>query len=157
MLFLQFYIDQDRYVIDTRHIISVVPLLKMHKADGFQKHVFHYLSGFINYIGQTIPVVDLTKLISGRMSKPYLSTRIILANYELDGMRHELVGFIAEKATEVVKLADEDFCPNGINNESAPYLGSIAKDSKGLLQHLDIKELIEFQILDYLSAGKKPE
>lgn len=154
MLFLQFYINEDRYVIDTRHIISVIPLLKMHKSASFSGEASRYLCGYIHYQDKTVPVVDLSKLIAGKKSKPYLSTRIVLINYVTDDNRQELLGFLVEKATEVIKLDEKDFSRGFVNtvikNDSAPYLGPIAKNSDGLVQQLNINQLIELKVIDYI-------
>lgn len=145
MLFLQCYIGRERYLISAWHILSVVPLLKMHKMVG----VPDYMVGFINYKGQTIPVVDLSKLLSGKKSQSRLSTRIVLIDY-VHADKHETLGFIAENATEVVKFREDDFSPNIITSESAPYLGAIANDADGMLQKIDIKGLIDFKVRDHL-------
>ncbi|MCG6968568.1 MAG: chemotaxis protein CheW [Gammaproteobacteria bacterium] len=145
MLFLQFYVGRERYIINARQILSVVPLLKMHKMVG----VPDYMVGFINYQGQTLPVVDLSKLLSGKKSKSRLSTRIVLVDY-LHADKHETLGFVVENATEVVKLAEEDFSPNIIDSESMPYLGAIANDAAGMLQKIDINGLIDVKVRDYL-------
>ena len=146
MLFLQFSIDQDRYFISTKHILSVIPLLTIHKMTG----VPDYLVGYVNYKGQTVPVVDLGKLLSGKKSKTRLSTRIILVNYRADAGQHKILGFIAEKATEVIKLAESDFTLNIIATDSAPYLGAIANNVEGMLQQIDIDVLINLKVREYL-------
>ena len=145
MLYLQCNVGRDRYVINAGHILSVIPLLKMHKMAG----VPDYMLGFINYRGQTIPVVDLSKLLSGKRSKSRLSTRIVLIDYS-HGDKHETVGLVAENATEVVKLSEDDFSPNIVDSESMPYLGAIANDGEGMLQKIDINGLIDFKVRDYL-------
>jgi chemotaxis-related protein WspB len=146
MLFLQFYISQDRYIINASHIVAVIPLVKMHKMS----EVPDYMVGLINYKGQTIPVVDLCTLLSGKKSKARLSTRIVLVDYLYAGKQHKTLGFVAEKATEVVKLNQGAFTPNMIHSGSAPYLGPIANDSEGMLQKIDMEKLIDLKIRDYL-------
>ncbi|MGD8938705.1 MAG: chemotaxis protein CheW [Gammaproteobacteria bacterium] len=146
MLFLQVYIDQDRYIINTSHIVAVIPLVNMHKM----REVPDYMVGLINYKGQTIPVVDLCKLLSGKKSKARLSTRIVLVNYLHAGKQHITLGFVAEKATDVVKVNQDDFTPNMIYSGSAPYLGPIANDSEGMLQEIDMEKLIDLKVRDYL-------
>jgi chemotaxis-related protein WspB len=117
----------------------------MHKMVG----VPEYMVGFANYKGQTIPVVDLSKLLSGKKSQSRLSTRIVLIDYWHEE-KHETLGFIAENATEVVKFSEDDFTPNVIASESAPYLGAIANDAEGMLQKIDITGLIDFKVRDHL-------
>ena len=146
MLFVQFSVNHNRYILSAKHILSVIPLLTIHKMTG----VPEYMVGHINYKGQTIPVVDLSKLLSGKKSKTRLSTRIILVNYSSDAGRHIILGLIAEKATEVVKLLESDFTSNKITSDSAPFLGSIANDSEGMLQKIDIDTLINLKVRDYL-------
>ncbi len=106
--------------------------------------------GYINYKGQTVPIVDLGKLLSGKKSKTRLSTRIILVDYLPAGGQPKILGFIAEKATEVVKLKENEFTPNMIHSDSAPFLGAIANDSEGMLQKIHIDSLINLKVRDYL-------
>ena len=157
MLYLQFYVDGDRYIINTRHILSVIPLLKMHKAAAYRGGLSS-VCGHIHYNGQTIPVVDLNNLISGKKSKPYLSTRIVLTDYMPDKTRREIVGLMVKKATEVIKLTEANFADssidsirNGVKNSGEnldPFLGPMAKDSHGLLQQLNIHQVIEQKVIN---------
>jgi chemotaxis-related protein WspB len=152
MLFLQFYIDQDRYVLDTQHIISVVPLMKIRKADEISAKVPQYMRGYIYYKNQTVPVVDVTELVSGKKSNPYLSTRIALISYPSGKIGDEIVGFIIEKATEVVNIKEEDFSRDSVENavkvESVSYTGPVARTSEGLVRQLNIQKLIELKFFD---------
>ena len=146
MLFLQLYIGQDRYLIDANHIVTVIPLVKSHKLTG----VPDYMVGLINYKGQSIPVVDLCKLLSGKKSKARLSTRIVLVDYLHSGKQRKTLGFIAQRATEVLKLYQEDFTPNMVHSELAPYMGPVTNDSEGMLQKIEIEKLIDLKVRDYL-------
>lgn len=147
MLYLRFNVGANRYIIDAAPILSILPLLKTHKMPG----VPSYMAGFINYQGQTIPVVDISSLLAGKKSKPRLSTRIVLIDYRHNA-RPRPLGFIAEQATEVVKLADADFGPTIIASETMPYLGPLANDTEGMLQKIDIFGLIELKVRDYLDG-----
>jgi chemotaxis-related protein WspB len=108
------------------------------------------MAGFINHKGQTIPIVDMRKLLAGTKSKTRLSTRIVLVDFLQEGKQHKTLGLIAEKATEVVKLSEEDFSPKAIHSDSASYLDSIANDSDGMLQKINIDELINLKVRAYL-------
>jgi chemotaxis-related protein WspB len=146
MLYLQFCIEEDRYIISASRILSIIPLVTIHKMIG----VPDYMAGFINHKGQTIPIVDLRKLLAGTKSKTRLSTRIVLVDFLQEGKQHKTLGLIAEKATEVVKLSEEDFSPKAIHSDSASYLDSIANDSDGMLQKINIDELINLKVRAYL-------
>jgi len=147
MLYLLFYVGSDRYIIEAGSIVSIIPLLKMHKMAG----VPDYMVGYINYKGQTVPVTDISKLIRGKKSKSRLSTRIVLVDYFRHNS-HKTLGFIVEQATEVVKLAPQDFTPNMIDSDPMPFLGPIAKDADGMLQAIDIQGLIDAKIRDFLNG-----
>lgn len=138
MLYLQICLNEDRYVVSTKHIVTITPLLKMHKIP----HAPPYIAGLLNYHGQSVPVIDLNKLISNKNCKKRLSTRIILLNVFSENKKRKMVGLQAERVTEVVKLADDCFQASGICNHSARYLGDITNDNEGLLQVINVNQLL---------------
>jgi chemotaxis-related protein WspB len=146
MLCLRFSISNDRYVIDTKEIVAVIPLLKTHKIP----HTPDFVAGLISYRGQSVPVVDLNRLMGHRKSRNRLSTRIVLVNVSLRGDKQKIVGLQAEQVTEVIQIPDTAFKDSNVHNASAPYLGPVASDDEGLLQRLLIQHIIEQNLQDVL-------
>ena len=139
MLYLQFYLYENRYVLETKDVVSVTPLLKMEKIQNTPA----YVVGLLNYRGKSVPVVDLKQLIFGKDCKNKLSTRIILVNINDENNCKRIFGLRTEKATEVVKFNQEDFQERDTGDNCPPYLGSIIRDNEGILQKINVNYLFK--------------
>lgn len=104
MLYLQFQIDDNYYIIHSMNIIEVIPLVPLaskHKSSTI-------FAGELNYHGELIPVIDIKKNLTGEASQKLLSTRIIvLKTHHIDKLIK--LGIIAEKATETINFDETDF------------------------------------------------
>jgi chemotaxis-related protein WspB len=147
MLFLQFQLGHDRYALDVRQVIEVLPLINVKRIPNAPAGVV----GVINYRGSPVPLVDLSELMMGQPAKARMSTRIIVVNYpdENGEMRHHL-GMIAEKTTQTVRREPTDFSEAGIDNPKTPYLGPVATDEQGIVQWVDATRLLPGAVRDVL-------
>ncbi len=138
MLFLLFQIGSDRYALDARKVVQILPLVSIKRLPQAPRGV----AGVFVFQGVPVPVVDLSELTIGERAKNLLSTRLILVNYRrLNGQEH-LLGLIAEKATDLLRKEPQDFLDPGINIKAAPYLGPVLKDPKGPIQWLHEQQLL---------------
>src|ERR1700712_3599313 len=71
MLFVQFTLDQARYVLDSSQIERMLPLAPLTTMPG----VPAWVAGIFKYEGAPVPVIDLAALALGRRSHERLSTR----------------------------------------------------------------------------------
>jgi chemotaxis-related protein WspB len=53
-----------------------------------------------------------------------------------------LLALIAEKATETIRREALEFVDSGVVNDRTPYLGSVAPDTRGMVQRVDIGRLL---------------
>src|SRR5438105_12910415 len=121
MLFLLFQVGKDRYVLDASRVVEVVPLLELKSLRNAPKG----LAGIFNYRGRPLLAVDLCELLLDAPSSERFSTRIIIIRFP-DGARGEqIVGLIAEHATQVIRKEPSDFAHTGIPPHRPPYLGPI--------------------------------
>lgn len=148
MLFLLFHIGNDRYVIDARQVAVVLPLLVIKRIPLMPSGV----AGAFNYRGRPIPVVDLNELAFGRAAAARLSTRIVLVHYNDSAGNSQLLGLIAEKATELVRYDADRFSDPGIANRETPYLGPVVADEGGLIQWVDPQKLLPEYVAEKLFA-----
>jgi chemotaxis-related protein WspB len=81
------------YVIDSRNVIEIVPLVELKSVDQNNP----YLTGTMQYRGKFIPVADLCVLLSGSPYRKKFSTRIVIV--QLQG---QTLGLIAESVTDLV-------------------------------------------------------
>jgi chemotaxis-related protein WspB len=130
MLFLLFQLGNNRYALEARRVVEVVPLLGLQQLPQAPKGV----AGIFNYRGRPVPAVDLGALTLDQPAQERLSTRIIIINYpDANGTNH-LVGLIAEKTTEMLRKDTKDFADPGVKLGAAPYLGPILMDGTSSIQ-----------------------
>ena len=152
MLFLQFKINDNRYLLEARDIIEVVPyvnLKRISKAPG-------YVAGLLNYRGESVPVIDLSFLMSDKSSQEKLSSRIALINYK-DSNRVVCLGILIEQLTETVRHDEKDFSDSGVTLEGVPYLGKVVIDDNSIIQLVDFKKIIPEEVHGMLFQGDYPE
>ena len=150
MLLLLFTLGPHRYALEARHVIEVVPLAALKEIPRAPD----YVAGVLNYRGTPVPVLDITRMNRNYPSRVCMSTRIILVNYCVDGATTNILGLMAERVTETAKRERDEFQATGVAAPDAPYLGPVSNDADGMLQLMDIDELIpdEVRVLLFPSA-----
>lgn len=146
MLFILFELGTDRYALDAGQVAEVLPLTRIKQVPQAPAGV----AGVLNYRGAPVPVIDLSEMMLGRPAQRRLSTRIILARYPEAGGDTRLLGLIAEKATESMRREAADFVASGVTNEEAAYLGPVASDGHGLVQWIEVKNLLSAPVREVL-------
>lgn len=149
MLFLLFELGKERYALPANKVIEVVPLLNIKPLP----HAPRGVAGIFNYRGRPVPALDLSEITLGRPSEERLSTRIVVLNYESPNGGTQLVGLIAEHATGILRKDPHEFKPSGIQLSSAPFLGPVFMDGKGVIQL--IRE--EFLVPEAMRQMLRPE
>jgi chemotaxis-related protein WspB len=135
MLFLSFHLDRDRYLLDARQVIEVLPLIRITRIREAPPEV----SGIFNYRGRFIPAIDLTQVIQARPSRQRLHTRVIVVSYADEGGGAQSLGLIAERVTETLERDPADFGASGI---SLPHLGTVAHDGAGVVQRIEVGRIL---------------
>jgi chemotaxis-related protein WspB len=133
MLFLQFHIGADAYVLDTTQIVEVLPLVRIKRIPRAPEGV----AGLFNYRGKAVPVIDLSELTVGRTAQRNISTRLILVRYGA-----HLLGLIAERATETIQREAADFAAPGISSDATAYLGPVTQKAGRLIQWIEVDKLL---------------
>jgi chemotaxis-related protein WspB len=153
MLFLLFQLGHDRYVLEARRVVEVLPLLALKQIPQAPRGV----AGLFNYRGRPVPAVDLSELTLGQPARQSMSTRIIVVNYPDGAGGNRLLGLIAEQATEIVRKEPNDFVDSGVNMGAAPYLGPVAMDQHGVIQWVREQRLLPEPVRDLLfSEAREP-
>jgi len=146
MLFLLFQLGTDRYALDARQVVEALPLVTLKQIP----HAPPGVAGLFNYRGKPVPAIDLNELMLRRPAAQRFSTRIVLVRYTgADRCEHAL-GLIAEHVKETVRREATDFVDDGIMTPSAPYLGPVATDASGLLQWVQVDQLLSQSLQDLL-------
>lgn len=137
MLFLLFELGQDRYALDATRIVEVLPLVGVKRMPQAPAAV----AGVFDYRGAAVPLVDLAQLALNRPARSSLSTRIVVVNYA-DAGTNRLLGLVAEGATATLRRDAVDFVPCGVANPATPYLGPVTRDATGLIQWIEVDQLL---------------
>lgn len=138
MLFLLFELDRERYALDTAVVGEVLPLLEIRAVPRAAAAI----AGVFDYRGVTLPVIDLSELALGRPAARRLSTRIVLVRHTDAQGTERQVGLIAERATSTLNCDEALFQPSGLSRAGAPYLGPIATLPDGLVQRIELGQLL---------------
>ncbi|MFM0519524.1 MULTISPECIES: chemotaxis protein CheW [Caballeronia] len=142
MLFVQFTLDSDRYLLDSAQIERMLPLAPLKALPGAPE----WIAGVLDYEGASVPVIDIAALALSRASQERLSTRLALVAYPRCGadgvITHHRLGLLLEQATRTVTFDAASFGDAGIDTPHARYLGPLTRDDAGLLQWVRIEHLL---------------
>jgi chemotaxis-related protein WspB len=142
MLFVVFQLGQDRYALDARQLVEILPLMEVKHLPLAPAGV----SGMLDYYGVALPVIDLTAMALGRPAAERISTRVLVTELA-NGQRLALV---AERAQELLHREPADFVATGVAVDAAPYLGPVARDARGLVQWIKPEQLLSPAVRDAL-------
>ncbi|MEH1790143.1 MAG: chemotaxis protein CheW [Nostoc sp.] len=142
MLMLLLNIGNERYAIESRQVVEVIPLVMLKTLP----HQPEYITGVFNYRGRIVPVIDLCQLMRGKPSSEYLSTRIVLVNYwgsnNTELKAPYILGLMTEQVIETLHQSESKFADSNIQIDTAPYLGKMIVDDQGMIQCLRIEYLL---------------
>jgi chemotaxis-related protein WspB len=151
MLVLLFETAGGRYAIETAHVVEVVPFVNLKKIPKTMGAV----AGLVNYRGCPVPVVDLNILLEGTASETMISTRILIIKNPFAATDPPaLLGVVAPRAMEIFRSKAKRQT-SGVLMDEELYNGTIASDTKGMVQLLDLPRLLpEQELADLLQAGE---
>jgi chemotaxis-related protein WspB len=153
MLYLLFQIGNDRYALEARQAVEVLPLLAMKTIPQAPRGV----AGIFNFRGRPVPAIDLAALMLGQPARERLSTRIIVLQHTDAGGPARLLGLVAEHATEMIRREPREFVEPGIRTRSAPWLGPVLMDASGVIQLLHPQQLLSEKVRELLIATETVE
>lgn len=138
MLFVLFRMGVDRYALPASAVAEVLPLMTMKALPGAPEGV----AGLLDYRGNAVPVIDLSALSLGRPAEQRVSTRVLIVRYPDAHHGERLLGVVAEHATQLLRSAPDDFQPTHVAADTTRYLGGVTRDAHGLIQRVDVRELL---------------
>jgi len=136
----------DAYAIDTGCVRQVLPPARLKALPSDLPEI----AGILNFHGEAIPVIDLTRLLTGHASREILGTRIVLADVALPDGKPRLLGLLIEGAHSVVRIDPSSFQPAGVRPDGRPWLGPVAEHGQQLVQRIDVASLLPAAVLDAL-------
>ncbi len=133
---LIFHIGQDRYGLALRALVRVLPVLRLKSLPLAPP----YVAGLLDFHGDPVPVIDLTRLAGLEPAAPCFDTRIVLVDYATpDGAVH-LLGLLAQRVRGVQELAEATLAEAGV--AGASFLGRVAGDDGGMIQLVELAQLL---------------
>ncbi|GAB4243234.1 MAG: chemotaxis protein CheW [Candidatus Methylacidiphilales bacterium] len=146
MLALLFSLGSERYALEAKAVVEVlpaVPLRPLPQAPPF-------VSGVFAHRDHVVPVVDLRQLIRQEPCLRRLSSRIILVRCPLDSGANPLLGLMAEQVTDAVPLPENNLKAGNLAIRDAPYLGKIALQNGDLVQLIRLERVLSKTVRDNL-------
>lgn len=115
-LFLLFRMEGDRYALDAREVVEVLPLLRLKRIPEAPE----WVAGVFSHRGVLVPVLDLCAMAFGRAALARTSTRIVLVEYRARQDREPVwLGLILEQATDTLRCEPSAFRDYGLDNGGA--------------------------------------
>ena len=138
MQFLIFHLGQDRYGLNTRHLVRVLPLMELKQLPQAPA----YVAGLMNYHGTPVPVIDLSMLACEARCRAEFDTRILLTDFCADDGSRHLLGLVVERVSHVDKIDPDRFSEPGVASPAAPYLGKVLATDGAILQLVELEQLL---------------
>jgi chemotaxis-related protein WspB len=136
MKLLIFHIGADRYGLRLHDVVRVLPLVELKRLPLAPDAV----AGIMNLHGASVPVIDLNRAAGMPAGPDHFDTRIIISDYVgPDGAHHQL-GLRAERVLGVQEVRDDQLRDSGVR--AAPFLGQVAGDAQGMLQLVELEQLL---------------
>lgn len=139
MLFVLFHLGKDRYALEAGRVVEIVPLLALKKFPQSPRG----LAGMFIYRGRPVPALDLCELTLGRPAVEQLSTRILIVNYGPPPGAEQLIGLIAERATETIRRDLKEFVTADGQVAAPPFLGPMLTDEHGVIQLINPEKIMQ--------------
>ncbi|WP_084070943.1 chemotaxis protein CheW [Pandoraea vervacti] len=138
MLFLRFAIATDHYVIEASHVAEVLPWLALKRLPSAPA----WVAGAFSYRGESVPVIDLTRLATGLGAPERRSTRLVLVHYPAPGPNARRLGVLVERATDTLRANADAFSSSGVDLPEGRYLGPVLDTEEGLVQWVRVEQLL---------------
>lgn len=142
MLVLVFTAGRARYALPAARVREVAPVPELTPIPGAPPAV----PGRLTWRGASLPVVDLSVLLGGAPAPALLSTRLVVVDYRTPDGRERLLGLLAEKAVETVRLADAGLAPSGVAFAGSACLGRLGRDKAGTVQLVRVEDILSEEL-----------
>lgn len=147
MLILGLNVGKERYGIEAKRVIEIVPLIELKKVPLAENAI----KGLFNYRGTPTPVIDLCQLFEKRYCDNSLSTRIIIIEYKAISGATRPIGLVAEMVTDVMKCEVTEITNTGIQTNHNDFLGLVYKYNNDMIQLIDTHKVLPESISNQLT------
>jgi len=142
MLLLVFQAGGETYGLNARAVREVAP----YPVCTPLAHAPTWVAGLSVWRGETIPVIDVSALLTGTPAPALLSTRLIVVDYRARNGSAQALGLVAEKAVETVMLSEAAEAPAKVAIPDAPYLNGTYDCAGRLIHKMTVDELLPAEV-----------
>lgn len=150
MKVLVFSIGADRYGLRLGAIARVLPAAQLRQLPLAPP----FVAGLMDLHGEPVPVLDLSRLAGVTPLQIWFDTRIILVDYEVGGKGGNScvrpLGLLAEHVLGIETLIEAELADSGI--QAAPFLGQVAATGAGMVQLVELAQLLPLDVRALLFA-----
>jgi len=146
MLLLLFQTQDNRFALDCRRVVEVVPWLAVKKLPKSPD----YVQGIVNYRGTPVPVIDLCHLLNSSSCGLSLSTRIILINYPHRDANSRTIGLLAERVTETVTTPPDWTPPLAATSWDSLYIEATVVKKSSLVRWFDPEAILPDDLATFI-------
>jgi len=152
MYLLLMNVGNNIYAVETKHILSIVPLQELKIIHSMPP----YFAGLLNLGGKSIPVLDFCQLIDKRPTKNVFSSRIVLLQ-DPGSKSERVLGLLGENINDFIEVDSEEFTTTDFSVSSFPFQKQVlARDGKWI-QYLDLKLFFSFLGPDDVAVSESTE
>lgn len=141
MLVIVFQAGVGRYGIEARRVSAVLPQPRLTEIPTAPPAV----SGLMTYGARVVPVVDVTAMLTGEVSKPVMSTRILVVEAAFQRGEKRLIGLLVEHATEAVNCDEKAVRSSGLRM-GGPLAGDVWEIEGQVVQRVTPEGLLTPEI-----------
>jgi chemotaxis-related protein WspB len=152
MLALTFEAAGQRFALETRHVVEVLPWVRVQPVARAPA----WVAGFFSYRGEVTPLLDLGRLVGGAPCECRYNSRVLILNLPGPGGSRP-AGLLAERVG-TAQLPDREGRQLPLA-EGEDAWGPLLLDDRGVFQLLDVARLVpaaERQALTALPPGGTP-
>lgn len=137
-LYLLFSLGVERYAVAARDVVAVLPRVPVKTIPGAPA----WVAGVFAFRGQLVPVLDLCQLATGTPAVSRTSTRTVLVHYRIADGTDRPLGLVLEQASDTLRCDPNAFRDYGLGNPDSPFLGPVVETAAGLVQRIQIEQLL---------------
>src|SRR5262245_21005332 len=146
MLALTFEAAGQRFALETRHVVEVLPWLRAQPV----ARVPSWVAGLFSYRGEVTPLLDLGRLAGGAPCECRYNSRVLVVNLPGPGGPRP-VGLLAERVG-TAQLPDQGARRPALAEGAADAWGPLLLDDRGVFQLLDVARLVPAADREALTA-----
>ncbi len=144
MLLLLFSIGDGRYGIEATQTLEIWPVLPLKPIPRTPD----YIAGLASCKKRLVPVIDISKLYTGKPVSSRISTRIILTKIKGINNREHVIGIVAERVTDTVNIDMAPEASIGIRMENGSLMGQELLFNGQLIHKINVDNLLPPDLYD---------